>query len=745
MSLLRVIKMCLLVVAVILTGCEDCFVPEELRTPSLPSVSAAVDGRVVTLTATFKSERDLSSAKEFGFYFGEDEQSLERITVSKADGLGYSLIRDDLEYSTTYLLKAWVGNGRDEVLSDLLRIVTGEDPVGPEPPSPVDRIIEFKDPVVKALCVKNWDLDGDGELSKAEAAKVTDLGFVFKRNEEITSFVELEYFTGLKSVSDSAFKFCRNLVGIELPENISVIGERAFEECGNMLLSKLPDNLSTVRTHAFVGCSKMPLTSLPETITEIGSWAFSRCYGIRLSALPSKLTMIEGGVFAHCPGVAPTELPANVHYFGDWAFADDVNFNPKKIPSGVKEIGRYAFQGCESLAWTSLPDGLLEIGEYAFYFCKSLKLTSLPKDIVVIRKAVFENCTGLEEISLPEHLNTIEANAFKNCRFWEMTIPESVAFIGPEAFYCCEHLRRLTVLPETPPKMEDTYLGANANAIFVPSASIEKYKTTKYWSEWKTKYKPLTDQDHGPGSGGDSGNESVDDPTPYMDGGVDYGDGIVIDGTVWAPVNCGYHPDDYPFGKVYQWGRKFGFGYSDSNYKDASSPVLCNGPVSVSVGLSETNSKVFFTSTYGSWILSPDETLWNRGTESSPVKTENDPCPDGWRVPTLSELTSLKVHYSSLVTYKGKKGRWFSGSKTYGTGVPAIFLPLAGYIDNSGNAKHRQTGDGYGNPEGLYWSSHAYDNNYRSYSAEGLRLTPTYVDIVYGQADAYTIRCVADE
>ena len=741
-------KVLLLFAAAALVGCMGNLVPEDLRIPELPSVSAVAEGRVVTLSATFKDEKDLSSAKEFGFYFGEDEQSMERMTVAKTDGLGYSLIMDELDYSTTYLYKAWVGNGRDEVLSDLLRIMTGEEPVGPEPPSPVDRIIEFQDPVVKALCVNNWDLDGDGELSKAEAAKVTDLGPVFKRNEEITSLDELEYFISLRCVADSAFKLCRNLVNIKLPESVSVIGERAFEECGNMLLSKLPDNLATVKTHAFVGCSRMPLTSLPETITEIGGWAFSRCSSIRLSALPSKLTMIEGGVFAHCPGVAPTELPANIHYIGDWAFTNDVSFNPKKIPSGVKEIGRYAFQGCESLAWTSLPDGLLEIGEYAFYFCKNLKLTSLPKDIVVIRKAVFENCTGLEEISLPEHLNTIEANAFKNCRFWEMTIPEKVAFIGPEAFYCCEHLRRVTVLPETPPEMEDTFIGANANRIFVPSASLEMYKTAKNWNEWKDKYEALTDSDSGKGpgtgSGDDSGEDIGQDLVPYMEGGIDYGNGVVIGGVVWAPVNCGYRPEDYPFGKVYQWGRKFGFGYSDSNYKDASSPVLRNGPVSVGVGLSETNSKVFFTSTYGSWILSPDETLWNRGTESNPVKTDNDPCPDGWRVPTLSELTSLMVHYSSLVTYKGKKGRWFSGSKTYGMGVPAIFLPLAGYIDNSGNAKHRQSGDGYGNPEGLYWSSHAYDNNYCCYSAEGLRLTPTYVDIVYGQADAYTVRCVAE-
>ena len=516
MSLLRVMNIFLLVVAVVLTGCEDGVVPEELRAPSLPSVSAVVDGGAVTLAATFKCERDLAAAKEFGFYFGENENSMDRLTVTKTDGLGYSLIRENLEYSTTYLYRAWVGNGRDEAVSDLREVATGEEPVGPDPPSPVDRNIEFKDSAVKAICVENWDLDGDGELSKYEASKVQDLGMVFKRNENITSFEELEYFTGLRSVADSAFKLCRNLVNIKLPESVSVIGDRAFEGCGNMLLSKLPDKLTSIKTHAFVGCSRMPLTSLPETITEIGSWAFSLCSSIRLSALPSNLTMIEGGVFAHCPGVAPSELPANIHYIGDWAFINDVNFNPKNIPSGVKEIGKYAFQGCESLAWTSLPDGLLEIGNHAFWFCYKLKLTELPPRIYCLHESVFENCWSIETLALPENLDKIESRAFANCRFFEITIPGSVYYIGPSAFSGCEYLRQVTVLPSTPPDMEDTFLGDNANVIFVPSASLEKYKTAVNWSEWKTKYKPLT-VDPGTGSGGDSGDDPGNDPVPYVD------------------------------------------------------------------------------------------------------------------------------------------------------------------------------------------------------------------------------------
>lgn len=491
MTVLRVIRVLLLFMAVVFASCEEELVPDALRAPALPSVSAVAEGSSVVLTGEFESEEDLLAAKEFGFYFGQAEDSMERLAVTKTDGLKYSLIKESLEYSTTYYYKAWVGNGRDEKSSDLKEIMTEEEPVGPDPPSPVERNVEFKDSAVKAICVKNWDQDGDGELSKAEAAKVTNLRQVFKRNEEITSFEELEHFTGLTSVADSAFKCCYNLVDIRLPESVTVIGQRAFEECGNMLLSKLPSNLTTIKTHAFVGCSKMPLTSLPETITEIENWAFARCSNIKLSALPSNLTTIEGGVFSSCPGVAPSELPVNIHYVGDWAFLNCVNLDLKSLPSGVKEIGKYAFQGCESLALTSLPEGLLEIGDHAFWFCYKLKLTELPPQIHCLRESVFENCLSIETLALPEKLDKIESRAFANCRFFEITIPSSVYYIGPLAFSGCDYLRQVTVLPSTPPDMEDTFIGDNANVIYVPSASIEKYKTATNWSEWKVKYKAL--------------------------------------------------------------------------------------------------------------------------------------------------------------------------------------------------------------------------------------------------------------
>ena len=36
--------------------------------------------------------------------------------------------------------------------------------------------------------------------------------------------------------------------------------------------------------------------------------------------------------------------------------------------------------------------------------------------------------------------------------------------------------------------------------------------------------------------------------------GINHGPGVKIGETVWAPVNCGYHAEDFKYGKLYQWG-----------------------------------------------------------------------------------------------------------------------------------------------------------------------------------------------
>ena len=230
--------------------------------------------------------------------------------------------------------------------------------------------------------------------------------------------------------------------------------------------------------------------------------------------------------------------------------------------------------------------------------------------------------------------------------------------------------------------------------------------------------------------------------------GVNHGKGIAIGSTVWAPVNCGYkaatidgaNPDKgFPYGKLYQWGRKYGQGYSaDSDSESSITP----GPVSYQIGQHKNMAGYFFTCE-SDWIDIPDDSMWNSGTEDAPVKTDNDPCPSGWRVPTYSELNVLITDHSDWTTNDGQIGYYCSGVLTttvydthpLGEDKPQVFLPAAGYRDGrSGSVTKRDS-------EAFYWSSRP-----SNYNTSHLLFFFQYELQMrnYGRGAGYTVRCVQE-
>lgn len=130
-------------------------------------------------------------------------------------------------------------------------------------------IIRFLDNAVKIRCVMNWDTDGDNELSKAEAAKVTSLDHVFEECDAIVAFDELKYFTGLTEIEPYAFEGAYNLHKITLPESIKSIGEYAFMYCRHLKQLTIPEGVTKIGYGAFGGCRSLKSITIPGSIEEI--------------------------------------------------------------------------------------------------------------------------------------------------------------------------------------------------------------------------------------------------------------------------------------------------------------------------------------------------------------------------------------------------------------------------------------------------------------------------------------------
>lgn len=216
--------------------------------------------------------------------------------------------------------------------------------------------------------------------------------------------------------------------------------------------------------------------------------------------------------------------------------------------------------------------------------------------------------------------------------------------------------------------------------------------------------------------------------------GINNGKGTIVGATVWAPVNCGYHAADYQWGKLYQWGRKYGQGYDD----DATVPELLERCVSAEEGNQSSNADIFYCSDDGCWLNRGDYELWNSGWSTSPVKTDYDPCPKGWRVPTGPELSELWQNHSSwTINESGQSGCWFCGASSYSEEVAQVFISAAG-------SRISYDGYAYGRGErGYYWSSAAY----AVYSAHAGYFGNNYLgtgEQNFGYAEGYSVRCVQE-
>jgi uncharacterized protein (TIGR02145 family) len=133
---------------------------------------------------------------------------------------------------------------------------------------------------------------------------------------------------------------------------------------------------------------------------------------------------------------------------------------------------------------------------------------------------------------------------------------------------------------------------------------------------------------------------------------------VVINGIRWAPSNVGSfgafaNLPSTP-GKYYQFNKKIGYTYSGGQTED-------DEIVGATIAPPFDTALSIYTWEWHNWLLI------------------NDPCPEGWRVPTDTELESLRTS-----GYRwDRNGAWFgpnAQAATFDAPGNAVFLPAAGRI-----------------------------------------------------------------
>ena len=224
---------------------------------------------------------------------------------------------------------------------------------------------------------------------------------------------------------------------------VTAIGKYAFRNCRNIRTVEIPDSVKRIEEGAFFECTLLCHVVLPEGLTDIEDMAFSECWDL---ADDRGFVIVNDMLFGYYGQEVQVTVPSNVKRLSSHAFYRQHDLTHVTVPDGVTYIGNNAFAECENLKSVSLPSCITYMGERTFYQCGLLESVSLPDRITEIADALFVACRSLKNVSLPANIKRIGSSAFSGCTSLDgITFPQGVTNIGEYAFSGCSALSSVLI------------------------------------------------------------------------------------------------------------------------------------------------------------------------------------------------------------------------------------------------------------------------------------------------------------
>lgn len=108
------------------------------------------------------------------------------------------------------------------------------------------------------------------------------------------------YLYKVVGIKENAFKGCKKLTSVVIPNGITKIGYNAFDGCISLMNVDIPNSVAEIESSAFYGCSSLTIVSIPNSVTEIHTRLFEDCTSLTKVSIPSSVTDIYYGAFYGC-------------------------------------------------------------------------------------------------------------------------------------------------------------------------------------------------------------------------------------------------------------------------------------------------------------------------------------------------------------------------------------------------------------------------------------------------------------
>ena len=272
-------------------------------------------------------------------------------------------------------------------------------------------------------------------------------------------------------IGSDAFRGCKGLTSITIPDSATSIGDCAFRGCTGLTSVTIGNGVTSIGYCAFYGCTGLTSVTIPDSVTSIGNSAFEGCTGLTSVTIGNSVTSIGRSAFSDCTSLTSISIPNSVMSIDEGALRGCSSLETITIPfvgarpittdnynDGYKQVFGWIF-GYEKTESGEIVNGAVpqyvssnvaSTNFYWYYIPTSLKTVVLGNTIQTIPLCGFFNCSWLTSITIPESVTSIGGWAFRNCSGlttvnWNATACTSAGLLSYPVFEDCSNLKTVNI------------------------------------------------------------------------------------------------------------------------------------------------------------------------------------------------------------------------------------------------------------------------------------------------------------